>query len=307
MISRRTFLSSAAWPLAASLHGDESPPSIIDTHTHFYDPTRPQGVAWPSREDKFLYRPVLPDEFKKLARPLGVVGTIVVEASPWLEDNQWLVDLAAKDRFLLGIVGRLTPGGDDFERDLRRFAANERFRGIRINHDTLKQGLRSDRFLEHLKKLCDANLELDVNGGPEMPTDVARLADRLGDLRIVINHEANVRIDGREAPLPWKDAMTAAARHPRVFCKVSALAEGTGAYRGQAPRELAYYRPVLDALWNAFGAERLIYGSNWPVSARAADYAAQLGVVRAYFNAKGRAASEKFFARNAQVAYRIGS
>ena len=57
---------------------------IIDTHTHFYDPTRPQGVPWPSKTDAALYRPVYPEEFKAIARPLGVTGTVVVEASPWL-------------------------------------------------------------------------------------------------------------------------------------------------------------------------------------------------------------------------------
>src|SRR3954463_3661175 len=72
---------------------------IIDTHTHFYDPTRPQGVPWPGKGDKKLYRPVLPSEYKQLAKPFGVVGTIVVEASPWVEDNQWLLDLAAKEPF----------------------------------------------------------------------------------------------------------------------------------------------------------------------------------------------------------------
>lgn len=310
MVSRRQFLASTTLGVAAaSAWADEAPLAILDTHTHFYDPDRPQGVPWPGKGDAFLFRQVLPAEFKKLTQPAGVTGTIVVEASPWLEDNQWLLDLAAKEPFLLGIVGRLEPGGDDFERHLRRFSANARFRGIRIGHDLLRQKLRDDRFLDHLKKLQEANLELDVNGGPEMPADVARLAERIGDLRIVINHEANVRIDGKDPPANWRDALAAAAKHPRVFCKVSALAEGARSGMGgtgRAPRDPAFYRPVLDVLWNLFGEDRLIYGSNWPVSARAADYADQLAVVRSYFLAKGRRAAEKYFERNARAAYLPG-
>src|SRR5262245_62200533 len=71
---------------------------IIDTHTHFYDPTRPEGVPWPGKDDKLLYRKVLPRDFLKVASPVGVTRTIVVEASPWLEDNQWLLDLARRDK-----------------------------------------------------------------------------------------------------------------------------------------------------------------------------------------------------------------
>ena len=86
---------------------EETRLEIIDTHTHFYDPTRPQGVPWPSKDDAVLYRPILPAEFNELARPHGVTGTVVVEASPWVEDNQWVLELAAREKSILGVVGRL--------------------------------------------------------------------------------------------------------------------------------------------------------------------------------------------------------
>src|SRR5688572_29003388 len=123
-MQRRDFLrTSLGGLLTTGALAQEKPRlDIIDTHTHFYDPTRPEGVPWPARTDKRLYRRVLPEEYQKLARPLGVIGTVVVEASPWVEDNQWLLDLAAKERFLLCIVGRLDPAADDFEKLLRRFA-----------------------------------------------------------------------------------------------------------------------------------------------------------------------------------------
>lgn len=98
---------------ASATHGGDGEPELapaLDAHTHFYDPGRPQGVPWPGKEDKLLYRTVLPGDFKKLTKNHRVVSTIVVEASPWLEDNQWLLDLAARDPFVVGVVGHLDPG-----------------------------------------------------------------------------------------------------------------------------------------------------------------------------------------------------
>jgi L-fuconolactonase len=274
---------------------------IIDTHTHFYDPSRKEGVPWPGKDDKVLYRQVLPDEFAKLTGSLGVVGTVVVEASPRVEDNQWLLDLAAKEPFIVGVVGRLDPASDDFEKNLRRFAANPLFRGIRINHDEVKAGLKGT-LVERCKLMEELGLTLDVNGGHGMPADVAILAAKLPKLRIVINHAANLRIDGKEPPAKWREGMTAAAKCPNVFCKVSALVEQTA--EKPAPRDVKYYRPVLDVLWTLFGEDRVLFGSNWPVSSRAAPYDAVLDIVRSYFTGKSERAAAKFFFDNSRTAYR---
>lgn len=273
---------------------------IIDTHTHFYDPTRPQGVPWPGKNDKALYRRVMPAEYKRLAHPFGVVGTVVVEASPWVEDNQWLLDLAAKEKFLVGIVGRIDPASADFKKHLTRFARNPLFRGIRISHNEVKTGLKG-KLVENCKLLVDHKLVLDVNGGPDMPADVALLAAKVPKLKIVINHAANLKIDGKEPPQKWVDGMKAAAKHRNVFCKVSALVEQTG--QKKAPREVKYYRPVLDTLWKLFGEDRLLFGSNWPVSDRGAPLATVVGIVRDYFTAKGDKVAAKFFKDNSQAAY----
>src|SRR4051812_8220725 len=251
-MQRRNFLAlGVGGILAADVSAREEPKlEIIDTHTHFYDPTRPQGVPWPDRGDRLLYRRVMPEEYRRRARPLGVVGTVVVEASPWVEDNQWLLDLAAKDKFLVGIVGHLDPTADDLDKHVRRFARDPLFRGIRISHDDLKAGLEG-KLADRCKLLVDHDLALDVNGGPDLPADVARLAAAVPRLRVVINHAANLKVDGREAPKTWKEGMQAAAKNPHVFCKVSALVEQTG--RKEAPRDVDHYRPVLDLLWAAFG------------------------------------------------------
>lgn len=276
---------------------------IIDAHTHFFDPTRKEGVPWPNKGDKLLYRPVLPDEFVKLTAPHKVVGTVVVEASPWVEDNQWLLDLAAKEKVIVGVVGRLDTASDEFEKNLRRFATNPLFRGIRINHNEVKAGLKG-KLVERCELLADLGLTLDVNGGPDMPADVALLAEKVPKLRVVMNHAANLKLDGKEPPKAWRDGMTAAAKHPNVYCKVSALVEQTG--QKEPPREVKYYQPVLDTLWELFGEDRLIYGSNWPVSNGGAPYETVVGIVKDYFGAKGEKVAAKFFNGNCRAAYGLG-
>jgi predicted TIM-barrel fold metal-dependent hydrolase len=305
-VSRRIFLAgTAAAALAVSRSAAAADaPAIIDCHTHFYDPSRPGGVPWPSQDDKVLFRTVLPKHFREVAGPLGVTGTVVVEASPLVEDNQWLLDLAEDEPWIVGIVGRLAPGSDDFGVHLARFAKNPLFRGIRVGHADLKRGLEERRFLDDLQRLADADLQLDLNGGPDLPADVARAADQSKNLRIVINHCANLKIDGKPPPADWLAGMQAAAGHKNVWCKVSALVEGAGRGGQPAPKEVDFYRPVLDSLWTTFGEDRLIYGSNWPVSERFGSYETVFTIAATYFRGKGESAAEKFFAGNAKAAYK---
>src|SRR5262249_22620269 len=124
------------------------------------------------------------------------------------------------------------------------------------------------------------------------------------ELRIVINHAGNLRIDGKPVPDAWRDGMGAAAANERVFCKVSALVEGTGKANRDAPDDVEFYRPALDALWDIWGENRMIYGSNWPVSERFAPYATVYGIVHAYFQSRGAAALKKYLRENAIPAYK---
>ncbi len=306
--SRRAFIQQAtafvAGALVARTEAAERG-AIVDCHTHFYDPSRPEGVPWPAKDDAVLYRTVLPRNFLEQAAPLGVTQTVVVEASPRVEDNAWLLELAAANPAVVGVVGNLAPGTPQFAGLLKRFAANRRFRGIRINHDVLRTGLERPPFVADIGLIADLGLELDVNGGPETPADAARLAKKLPALTIVINHLANVDIAGGPPPENWLANMRAAAEHANMFCKVSALVEHARPNAaGRIPAEVDYYRPTLDAIWQAFGDDRLIYGSNWPVSDRFAPYRTVFAIVSDYVRGRGGAAAEKFFRSNARAVYR---
>jgi predicted TIM-barrel fold metal-dependent hydrolase len=174
--------------------------TLIDTHTHFYDPTRPQGVPWPLRDDKLLYRRVLPKDYRALPVPKPVTGTVVVEASPWVEDNQWVLDLATKEPFIVGMVGNLPVGSKEFAGHLKRFAANKLFRGIRIRHRKLEGTLDDTAFVSDLKLLADHDLSLDLVGGTEILLFADRLTQMVPLLRIVIDHLAGLTVDGKAPP-----------------------------------------------------------------------------------------------------------
>ncbi len=305
-MNRRKFLITTTTAAAAAgcATMGEGEIAIIDTHTHFYDPSRPQGVPWPPRNDSVLYRTVLPEELKSIAEPLGVKGTVVVEASPLVEDNAWILEIAKSEPFILGLVGHLKPGQPNFARDLDRFGANKLLRGIRTGGWDISLSPEKSGYVSDLKLLAKRGLSVDVLGGPDALSKIAQLADAIPDLRIVINHCAGVHIDGKAPDPHWVDGIRNAAAHRHVMMKVSGLAEATG-QESSAPHEVEFYRPTLDVLWNEFGEDRLIFGSNWPVSARFADYATVLSIVQRYFGEKSRAAQRKYFSTNAERVYGV--
>lgn len=287
-----------------SLLADEqdSKLDIIDCHTHFYDPSRPEGVPWPPQGSP-LYRTVLPDDFRDLVQYRSVTGTVIVEASNRVEDNAWLLELAKDDPFIVGIVGNLTPGTPEFAGHVKRFAANPLFRGIRIQVQLVKELLQQNK-LDDLKLLAEHDLELDVNGGPETPETIAQLAPLLPSLRIVLNHIGNVRVTADAPPADWKTGIKAAAKHQNIYCKISALVEGAARDGNEAPDDLAFYKPYIDVVWNAFSDDRVIYGSNWPVSDMAASYEKLQRIVMEYAAEKGVDATRKFCSLNAKQAYK---
>lgn len=310
MVSRRKFLrnsavaaclSGAGCAVLGGMHG------ILDTHTHFYDPTRPEGIPWPPKDDAVLYRPVLPEEYRRLAQPLGITGTLVVEASPRESDNDWVLNLAARDRFLVGLVGHLKPGQPGFARELDRLARNPLFRGIRTGG--WEGGIRVNDpvWIQDLRRVSDHGLTLDLLVGPSQMPEAVRLAAAIPKLRIVIDHCANVRMGPPPHDPAWVDGVVACHYRDNVFMKISGLVEGTGRSDGTAPRDLEVYRPVLDTLWRVFGEDRLVFGSNWPVSARFAPLGTVVGIVDDYLREKGYLARSKVFSRNAASAYQLAS
>jgi L-fuconolactonase len=273
---------------------------IIDTHTHFYDPTRPQGVPWPPPDDRLLYRTVLPEQYKALAVEQGISGTVVIEASGWLADNDWILDLAVDEPFIVGFVGHLD--GNSFASTLTRLVANPLFRGIRRGAAHFAD-ITAGRFLADMEQLASHDLSLDVLMRGQNIAGIVELARRLPELRIIVNHIGGMPVDGEALRAEWVDHYHKLASAPNIYLKVSALTEMSVVQPASA--EVDFYRPALDVMWNAFGEDRLIYGSDWPVCELAGDFLEQgLKIVRPYFAEKGELAASKYFHRNAKNVYK---
>lgn len=303
-INRREFLAVAATAVATQVQAVE-PLDIIDTHTHFYDPTRPEGVDWPGKGDKLLYRPVLPPEFVKLTKPHFVTGTIVVEASPRLSDNDWLLKLADDHPIIVGVVGRLDLKHPKFAEHVATYHKHKKYLGFRINHGDLKDAAADAKVIGQLNHLIDAGLCLDVNGGPELLPTLIEVAKKFPKLSIVLNHMGNVVIDGKTVPATWKDHIGQLSDLTNVSCKISALVESSRARNGNAPKDLAYYLPTIEVVWNAFGDKRLMYGSDWPVSENAATYGTIITIMREFLKDKPEATQRQIWGKNARRIYGV--
>ena len=279
---------------------------VIDTHIHLFNPTRPQGVPWPEKTDAVLYHRALPDRYRQVTKGLGIVGAIEVEASPWLEDNQWVLDIAANDTLILGTVGDLEPGKPDFRKHLERFQKNPMFFGIRCGNiwgrDLAKQVYQPD-FVEDLKALAAAGLEMDTaNPDPALIEAVVRLTDRVSNLRVVIDHLPQLDPPSNlEARKALQNNLQELGKRPQVYVKVSSVLRHVD---GKVPADLDFYRERLDMLWEIFGEDRLIYGSDWPHSDLWGPYPEVFRIVREYFLGKSREAQEKYFWKNSVAAYR---
>jgi predicted TIM-barrel fold metal-dependent hydrolase len=246
----------------------------------------------------------LPADYERVTAAFHIRGVIEVEASPLIEDNQWVLDLARRDPIILGTCGHLEIGNTKFGERLERFHKNGRFLGIRIGSTwdrVLRTDLENPETISNLKLLAGAGLEADVLGGPAILEDVVKINDKVPDLRLVIEHMPFDAPDTDAESSKAARALGEMRHRPQVFCKVSNVLRRVN---GSLQEDAAYYHPGLEELWDTFGADRLIYGSNWPVSDNVGPYDIVFGVVRSYFATKGMDASQKFFSKNSKIAYR---
>jgi len=224
------------------------------------------------------------------------VGAIEVECSPWLEDNQWVLDVAAKAPVIVGTVGDLEPEKPDFRKQLERFHRNPLFRGIRCGNlwgRNISRQLGNPDFVHGLKELAQAGLEMDTaNPDPELIAAVVRLTDLVPNLRVVIDHLPQMKeLADQKLKKDLAANLQELGKRPQVYVKVSEVLRRVD---GRLVQNLDFYKPTLDRLWDAFGEDRLIYGSDWPNSDHIERFPQELALVRQYFLSKGRKASEKF-------------
>jgi len=318
-LSRRRFLATAALAGAALpatvrevLAADSSEPAptvppaipVIDTHIHLFDPQRPQGVPWPKPNNQQLYQTSLPARYRPIAQPLGIVGAIAVECSSWPDDNQWVLDVAAKNDLIVGTVGHLVPGAEGFRAQLDGLRRNPLFRGIRYGLGRRAgQEFARPEFVADLQALAEADLVLDTaNPSVALLSDVVRVSNLVPGLRVVVDHLPQMALPTDPAARASYEASLEVLRdRPQIFVKVSEVLRRVD---GKIPTELKFYRPRLDEILEVFGDDRVLYGSDWPNSDQWLPVPVGFQIVQAYFLSRGRPAAEKYFWRNSVRCYK---
>jgi predicted TIM-barrel fold metal-dependent hydrolase len=305
MLNRRTFLSygsALAYASAGCRAMAASPSRVVDAHVHFYDPLRPQGVPWPKKSETVLYRPTYPERYLAAIQPFRVDGVVVVEASAWLEDNQWLLEVADRSRLVKAIVGNIQPGTPQFKDALTRFSKHPRFRGIRIYAGSVPAIIARPEAIADLKLVAERDLSLDILlGDPRSLPDIVRFAGMLPDLRLVLGHLPLDPPGDEAGRASYLSDLRALGRAPAVYAKISGVVRRIG---GQVPSDAGFYKLALDGLWEAFGPNRVIYASNWPVCELTAPYTTVFPIMRDYLAGKDQAMIEGYFWKNAQAAYK---
>lgn len=306
-ISRRGFLGASATLAMATMTqhawAQPQPDNIIpavDSHVHFYDPTRPGGIPWPPPSDTQLYKPMLPADYaKQFAGAHHIVGVVAIEANAGVEDNLWILEIARDNPLILAYVGRLDLGNMWFGPSFRRLAMNPIFRGLRINNDILAQNIDKPEFQSDLKRLADGNYSLDVAAGATIGQTIPRIKNLFPDLRIIIDHLPHRTWNGDPASL--ENSYKQAAALPNVYAKVSEVLQLRD---GKPIEDPAFYRPALETIYKLFGPDRCVYGSNYPVSERLGPYATVYKIAVDFFRSKGADVAEKYLWKNSASAYR---
>ena len=304
-VNRRRFCAGAMAAAAIPSRGqaDDVRIPIIDTHIHLFDATRPQGAPYGGPAG-YTSHVAKPETYRTVAAPLGIAGAIAVEASPWGEDNLWLLETAAADPIIVGVIGNLKPEQSDFAPTLARYRKIPLFRGIRYGnlwgYDLAAQASNPD-FIAGLKLLADTDLVLDTaNPKIELLQALLRVNDQVPALRIVIDHLPS--LDPAPETQAAYDAVLAELRgRTNIAVKLSEIYHK---HNGQIVRDPALLHERLDHLTDVFGEDRVLFGSDWPNSVGTATLEDIVGLVKNYFAAKPHAVAEKYFWKNSAHFYK---
>jgi predicted TIM-barrel fold metal-dependent hydrolase len=290
---------------AARADGDPIP--IIDTHLHLYDPTRPQGVPYPKVPNP---PQALPSQYREDVTPLGIVGGIKVEASPWVEDNLWVLEIIKNEPIIVGMIGNLNPTKAEFREYLDRYHRNKLFLGIRYGNvwegDSLAAAMKSPDFIANMRAFAQTELTLEVaNPRFDLIDATVRLTDKVPELRVVLGHLQALPLPAETGVLKTYSANLHELRGRKVYAKVSGLPRPG---EGQSQWDPASYKPMLDFIWNIFGEDFIVFAAGWsrmPTQPSPIERMKRnLNVFREYLQAKGRPAAEKFFWQNSVRAFR---
>jgi L-fuconolactonase len=247
----------------------------VDAHQHFwrYDPAE---YVWIGEGMERLARDYLPADLAPLLTAEGIAGSVAVQARQTIEETRWRLGLAAKHPAILGVVGWVDLRSSDVGEQLREFAANPRFVGVRhvVQDEPDERFLLGEAFVGGLRQLHGFGLTYDLLLYPPQLPAAVELAGMTPEQPFVLDHLAKPLIKPGTLD-PWQADLRALARHPNVSCKLSGLVT-EAAWQGWRRADFA---PYLEVALEAFGPKRLMLGSDWPVCLLAAEYPDTVGIV----------------------------
>ncbi len=243
----------------------------IDSHQHFWHPAR-GDYGWMPKDDPVLSRPYAPADLWPHLQAAGIDGTLLVQAAPTVGETEYMLGIADATPWVLGVVGWI-----DFENpadlaNLKRLANHPKFKGVR----PMIQDIPDDAWMLRddvqwaFRALCDLGLRFDALGFPRHLAHFRTLLNRYPELQTVIDHGMKPQIREMSADHLrfWSDGMSCLADETSACVKFSALI--TEARPDWTPDDL---RPYTDHLFAAFGPERTMWGSDWPVCRLRGEYA----------------------------------
>jgi len=233
----------------------------IDAHQHFWKLSR-NDYGWLNRQDfPSLYRDFLPEHLAPLLNRSGIDRSVVVQAAPTDAETQFLLSIAQQSPFVAGVVGWVDFEAADAADRIETLSHHPGLLGLR----PMIQDLPDDEWMlrptvtRAVDAMTGAGLRLDALVKPRHLPVLLRFLERHPDLAVVIDHGGEPSI-ASGAIDDWADQIGAIARNTSAFCKLSGLATEAG-----PGWSAATLRPFVDALVDAFGPRRLMWGSDWPV------------------------------------------
>lgn len=241
---------------------------IVDSHQHFWDLDK-FDYSWMPDGESVLKQNRLPADLKPLMDEAGVDRTVIVQAVQSLAEARWLLDLADETDFVAGVVAWVDLQSPDVGRDLDELQARPKFCGVRhIWHDEPDDDwiVRPD-VIRGLQELASRDIPYDLLPRPQHLRYIPQLLAEVPGLRTVIDHIAKPHIaDG--VMEPWATEMAAIAANPSVYCKFSGMVTEAD----HARWSVADLKPYAEQVVRMFGYDRLMFGSDWPVSTLASEY-----------------------------------
>ena len=252
----------------------------IDAHQHFWNYSAAE-YPWIGAGLERLARDYLPSDLEPLLAAKQIDGSVAVQARQSVEESLWLLALAKAHPLVKGVVGWVDLRSDRVGDDLRVLAANPTFVGVRhvVQDEPDPRFVLGEGFIRGLRQLRQHGLTYDLLLYPSQLPAAIELVGLLPEQPFVVDHLAKPRIATGEIA-DWERDIRAIARHDNVCCKVSGMV--TEAVRRGWKRD--DFTPYLDVVLEAFGPERLMFGSDWPVCLLAGEYADVAAIPRDYFS-----------------------